>query len=235
MLQSQAKGQPQPMQGSEEWLAMEERKRQNELAQAENAMKVKMAGAPDRPAWESLLGKDGLMRGNLQIKDQLNRGYLDQMRSDNLRAPGEQSQWRGLMEQNVQRQAGDASANAQAQTANAMSNMAMFGGIGSGSAERMAGRGAQQAALAQQNVLGQRLNLDVQDEQMRQQGLMNLGNAEMGAAQYGTGIQQANIGNTLNENLQKRDESINAYNEQMRAWAAERTAAATPSSGGGKK
>lgn len=230
------KVQPAPMQGSEEWLAMEERKRQNELAAAENAMAVKMAGAPDRPEWESLLGADGLMKDQYQIDDQLNRGFLEQMRQDNLRGADQPSAWRNLMEQKVQNQAGDAGARAQAQTANSMSNLAMIGGgLRAGSAERLAGRGAQQATMAQQDVLGQRLNLDIQDEQMRQQGLMNLGNAEMQTAQYGTGIQQANIGNVLNENLQKRAENINAYNEQMRAWASERTAAATPSSGGGKK
>lgn len=236
MLQSQNYGKVQPVQvGSEEWLAQEERKRQNELAQAENAMAVKMAGAPDRPEWESLLGKDGMMRDNLQLQNQLNTGYLDQMRQDNLRGADTPSAWRNLMEQNVQRQAGDASANMQAQGTNAMSNLAMMGGLRSGSAERMASKFGNQAALAQQNVLGQRLNLDVQDEQMRQQGLQNLGQMELGAAQYQTGVQQANIGNVLNENLQKRAENINAYNEQMRAWASERTAAATPSSGGGKK
>lgn len=226
----------QPMVGTEEWEEMEARKRANQLAQAEHAQAMKNVGRPDRPEWESLLGSDGLMKEQYQIQNNLNQGFLDQMRADNLRQPGEQSRWRQLMEQNVQRQAGEAGANVQAQAANQMSNLAMLGGgLRAGSAERMANSAASRAARAQQGVLGQRLNLDVQDEQMRQQGLMNLGQAEMQTAQFDQGIQQQNIGNALNETLQKRAEAVNAYNEQMRAWAAERTAAATPSSGGGKK
>ena len=225
-----------PMVGTEEWEQQEARKRANELAAKEHAQAMKNVGRPDRPEWDSLLGADGLMQDQYQITNQLNQGFLEQMRADNLRQPGQQSQWRQLMEQNVQRQAGEAGANVQSQAANQMSNLAMLGGgLRAGAAERLAGQSATQAAQAQQGVLGQRLNLDIQDEQMRQQGLMNLGQAEMGAAQYQTGIQQQNIGNALNEVLQKRAENVNAYNEQMRAWAAERTAAATPSSGGGKK
>lgn len=224
-----------PMPGTQEWADAEARKRADELARKEHEQALKMAGSPKRPEWESLLGQDGLMKDQYQINDVLNTGFLDQMRQDNLRGAGTPSAWRNLMEQNVQRQAGDASANMQAQGANAMSNLAMMGGLRSGSAERMASKFGNQAALAQQNVLGQRLNLDVQDEQMRQQGLQNLGQMELGTAQYQTGVQQANVGNALNETLQKRADNINAYNEQMRAWASERTAAATPSSGGGKK
>lgn len=228
--------QMQPMVGTEEWEQAEARKRANELAKQEHAQAMKNVGRPDRPEWESLLGADGLMKEQYQIQNNLNTGFLDQMRQDNLRQPGEQSQWRQLMEQRVQNQAGQAAANVQSQAQNQMSNLAMLGGgLRAGSAERLANQAANRASTAQQGVLGQRLNLDIQDEQMRQQGLLNLGNAEMQTAQFGAGIQQQNIGNALNETLQKRAEAVNAYNEQMRAWAAEKTAAATPSSGGGKK
>jgi len=190
---------------------------------------------PDRPEFESLLGADGLIGKQYQVGGELNADYLNQMREDGLRKPGEQSQWRQLMEQKVQGQAGQAMANAQGQTANAMSNMAMKGGLSGGAAERMAGRGAQGALQAGQGVLGQRLGLDIQDEQMRQGQLQSLGNAEMGAATFNRQGNQFNIQNSLNDVLQNRASDINSYNEEMRAWAAERTAAATPSSGGGKK
>lgn len=193
-------------------------------------------GKPRRPVWDSLLNQQGVLQNQYQLQDTLDTGFLDQMRADALRGPGEQSAWRQLMEQNVQRQAGEAMASGQAQTQAALSNLAMRGGVGSGTAERVAAQGAQAGLQAGQNVLGQRLQLDIQDEANRMQGLRDLGQAEMGAAQFQQGTQQFNIQNALNEVLQRRAADINTYNEQMRAWAAERTARATPSSGGsGKK
>jgi len=198
-------------------------------------MNDKFAGRPDRPEWQSLLGPDGLMQEQYQLGDTLNRDFMTNLRQQGLRQPGTQSVWRQLMEDKVNRQAGQAGAGAQAQMQNAMSNLAMRGGLRGGTAERMAQAGANQATRAQQGVLGQRINLDLQDEQMRKQDLMNLGQAEIGLAQFDRGTQEFNIKNALNENLQRRAEEINAYNEQMRAWASERTAEATPSGGGGKK
>lgn len=195
----------------------------------------KSLGRPDRPEFQSQLGPGGLIREPYQLQDTLNRGYLEQMRTDALRQPGEQSQWRQLMEQNVQRQAGEAMARGQAQASNAMSNLAMRGGLRGGAAERLAAQGSQNALQAGQNVLGQRLQLDIQDEANRMQGLQNLGSAELQSAQFGQGTQQFNIQTSLNELLQQRANDINAYNEEMRAWAAERTARATPSGGGGGK
>jgi hypothetical protein len=223
------------MAGSDEWVKMQEQQRANELAKAEHAQAMKNVGRPDRPEWDSLLGDDGLMQSQYQLGNNLNTGYLEQMRKDGLRDPGTQSRWRQLMEQKVQGMAGDASAGAQAQTRNQMSNLAMMGGLRGGAAERLASSGARRATMAQQDIMGQRLGLDLQDEQMRNQQLAQLGNAEMGAAQFQRQGDQFNVQTALNENLQKRAEAINAYNEQMRAWAAEKTAAATPSGGGGKK
>lgn len=211
------------------------KKHEQALTQKERELELKNVGRPDRPEWDSLLGEDGMMDKKYQLGDTLNRDFMGQMREDGLRKPGEASAWRNMMDQQVDRQAGQASAGAQSQTQNAMSQMAMMGGLRGGAAERMAGRGVNQANLAKQNVLGQRLNLDLQDEQMRKGDLKSLGDAEMNVANFDRQGQQFNIGNTLNENLQKRAESTNAYNEQMRAWAAEKTAAATPSGGGGKK
>lgn len=223
-----AKGQGAPQQD------FQQIRRDNQLKDAQTRQQIKDLGRPDRPEWESLLGADGRMQEQYQQTNNLNTGYLDQMREDGLRKPGEQSQWRGLMEQQIQNRAGQAAAGAQAQTQNAMSNLAMQGGLRGGAAERMASSGARNAAQAKQGVLGQRLQLDIQDETMRGQQLANLGNAEMGAAQMQNQTDQFNIQNSLNENLQYRADNVNAYNEQMRAWAAEKTAAATPSSGGKK-
>lgn len=189
---------------------------------------AKNKGRPDRPAFDSLLGQDGLIGQPYQIQNQLTQGALGQLQQEAMRAPGDPSQWRQLMDQQVIGQAGQAAAGAQSQMQNAMSNLAMRGGLRSGAGERMAQQAANQATMARQGALGQRLGLDIQDEQMRQQMLAQAGQRQMGAAEF-------DIKNSLNEVLQKRAEDINAYNEQMRAWASERTAAATPSGGGGGK
>lgn len=190
---------------------------------------------PQRPKFESQLGPGGMIREELQLEDTLNRDYLDKMRGDALRDPGTASTWRSLMDDKLTGQAARAGAGAQAQTQNVLSNLSMRGGLRGGTAERIAQSGAQNALQAQQNVFGRGIDLDIQDEQMRQQQLAGLGQAELQAAQFGRAGQQFNIQNSLNELLQQRAEQINAYNEQMRAWGAERTAAATPSGGGGKK
>ena len=196
----------------------------------------KYAGRPDRPEWESLIDPNtGLLQSQLMLDNQYNQDALNQLRQEGLRGPGEASAWRGLMDQRLTQQAGQASAGAQAATQNAMSGLAMRGGLRAGTAERLAARGADQAVEAQQRIFGQGLNLDIQDEQQRLASLGALNQAELQAGQFGQGVQQFNIQQALNENLQKRAEQINAYNEQMRAWASERTAQATPSGGGGGK
>lgn len=204
---------------------------------------LKNIGRPDRPAWESLLGQDGLMKEQYQLgAGGMQTGFLDRMRDQALRDPGQQSQWRQLAGQQLdQRQAaqGDQLARQQAgQQSQAMNRLAMTGGLRGGAGERMAGAGANNALLEQQRLARQgnqqRLGLDVQDEQNRLQGLSQLGNAEMQVGGFNRDTQKYNIDKALQDTLQKRASDLNFYNEDMRAWAAERTAQATPS-GGGKK
>lgn len=195
----------------------------------------KYAGRPDRPAWESLLGSDGLMQQPYQLQNSFNTGALDQMRSDLLRQPGEQSQWRMLQGQQLERDAARAASQAQGAVSQGMNQLAMRGGLRSGAGERMASQGARNASLARQGVLGNRLRLDIADEQQRMQGLGALNQAEMGAAQNAQGVDKYNIDKALFDTMQKRYADMNAYNEEMRAWASEKTAQATPSGGGGKK
>lgn len=210
---------------------------QNLQLQQQNAqLASKYAGRPDRPEFTSMIDSEtGLLGPQYQLGGELNTGALDRMRQDASRDPGQASMWRQLQQQKLEGQAGQAAAGAQAQTQNAMSNLAMRGGLRSGTAERLAGQGAQRAAQAQQKVLGQGLNLDVADEQNRLQQLGAVNQANLQQAQFQRAGDQFNIQGALNETLQRRAADINAFNEEMRAWAAERTAQATPSGGGGKK
>jgi len=139
-----------------------------------------------------------------------------------------------LMQQQIGRQASQANANAQNQTNFAMDRLASNGGLRSGAGERLGRQGALQGLLAQQRVRQQGLDYDIADNQNRLGALQNLGQQELAAADFSRNIQEGNINRTLQETTQKRFADLESYREQMQAWAAERTADATPS-GGGKK
>jgi hypothetical protein len=139
------------------------------------------------------------------------------------------------MDQKINRQAGDVQGQMAGQQQQALDRMAMSGGVSAGARERMMNQGVGQGLQAQQNIFSNRLGADFADEQNRQGSLQNLGQAEQAAGAFQGNIDSQNIGSAKSELFQKRAFDTNVYNEQMRAWAAERTAAATPSSGGGKK
>lgn len=214
---------------------IQQSKEYNDMLKRLNEMNQKYSGKPDRPAWESLLDKDGTMKNVYELKNAYNQDALKQMRQEAMRDPGEASQWRQLQQEKLEQQAGKASSAAQGATAASLNQMAMRGGVGSGSMERLTAQGAQNALMAQQGVMGRGIDLDIQDESNRLQQLGAVNQANLAAGQNAQGIQQYNIDKALFETLQKRADNLNAYNEQMRAWAAERTAAATPSGGGGGK
>ena len=127
----------------------------------------------------------------------LNRGFLDQMREDGLRKPGEDSVWRQLQQGKINRQAGDVQGNLQNSQASALDAAAMRGGVGAGARERIAGQGVRDNLVAQQQTYGLGLDADIADENRRGQALQTLGAAEMGVAGMDLQNQQFNIGNQL--------------------------------------
>jgi hypothetical protein len=195
----------------------------------------KFGSRPDRPEFESLLDDTGMIKEQYRIQDNLNTQYLDRMRDTALRDPGQASQLRQLQQQQLEQQGAQAQAQAQSSAAQQMNQMAMRGGLRSGAQERMAQNAANRGLQARQQMLAQGTQLDLADEQNRLKQLGALGQQEMARAQFGRQGDQFNIEKSLFDVLQKRAADMNAYNEEMRAWASERTAAATPSGGGGKK
>lgn len=194
-----------------------------------------MSGRPDRPEWQSMMGGDnGLLQNQYQMQDMYNQDALNAMRAEASHAPGQDSAWRQAQQAKLMQDASSAQAQAQSQSAIAANQSAMRGGLSGGSAERMANRAAQQGLQARQGVLAQGTNLDIQDEQNRLNAINQTNQANLGAAQQQQGVQQFNIQNALNEFMQKRYSDLQAYKDEMSAWGAKQTAAATPS-GGGKK
>lgn len=192
-------------------------------------------GRPIMPSLENLRDRSGQIKKQFRDTTQVDTRALDAMRADALRGAGTQSLWRQIMQQRLNQQAGQAAAAAQGQSNAAMNRLAMTGGLRGGASERLAEAGMQQGLLAQQNVLGRGIDLDVQDEQNRLSQLGAVNQASLAQANFERQGRQFNIQNSLNEVLQQRAAQMNAFNEAMRAWASEKTAQATPSGGGGKK
>lgn len=186
-------------------------------AQEQHAKKKELeekAAAIKRPDFKSVRNPDGSLQSTYSMnaptqmtsgtaKDInsentfLNRDFLDQMREDGLRKPGEDSVWRQLQQGKINRQAGDVQGNLQNSQAAALDAAAMRGGVGAGSRERIAGQGVRDSLVAQQQAYGLGLDADIADENRRGQALATLGQAEMGVAGMDLQNQQFNIGNQL--------------------------------------
>jgi hypothetical protein len=188
---------------------------------------------PDRPKWDSMIGRDGLLKTPYQVEGNVNTQGMDQLRQEALRTGP--SVWRSLQTQGLNQQLGEANAQANAGNARAMDQMAMRGGFRSGAATGLARQNSRQQMSNFQNMQRNSNSLDVQDENYRRSALQNLPGQELALAGFQRDTDKTNVQNALNEVFQGRADRTNNYNEQMRAWAAQRTAAATPSGGGGKK
>lgn len=186
------------------------------------------SGKPIQKEFNTLLDPDtGLLKENLQLKTNLNTGALEGMRAEaNRTGP---SAWRTLAET----QAGDQLAKQSAgQLAQARGQMSMQGGLRGGSAERLAQQSMMANLTGKQNIANQ---YATQDEQNRLATQDKLAGQELAYSGYDRDTSKYNTDKALAETLQQRGYDINAYNEAMRAWGATQTAAATPTSSGGKK
>lgn len=180
-------------------------------------------GKPLRPTFQSANDADGTAKDQYTIKDNLNRQSLESLRAEaNRKGP---SQWAQLQ---TLSQADDIARRAQGQTAQGLTTLASQGGLSSGARERLISGGNRNALMEKQNSARQ---IGMQDETNRLNALNSSVGAELNYANYDQGLQGANIQTALQDVTQKRMFDTNNYNEQMRAWGAEKTAAATPKSG----
>ena len=192
-----------------------------------NALMLQQAARPDRPAFESIRGSNGLLQPQYQLQSQLDPRAMEAARTEGLRPAGQESPWAAIAKQ---QQMDALTRQQQSGLSTAKNQLAMSGGLRTGAAERLAAQSMRGGLAARQDVGSQ---IKMQDEQNRQRWLQNLPGMEINQANTLQGVDQFNISNTMQDITQKRLSDIAAYQEQMRAWAAERTAKATPS--GGKK
>lgn len=169
----------------------------------------------------------GRLKEAYDLKAPVNTGGLEALRGEALRTGP--SAWRNLEEASQRDKLAKSSAG---QLSQAKNQLAMQGGLRGGSAERLAGQAIRGNLEGGQGISR---NLAIADEQKRMQAVGQLPTAEINQATFDRGTSQYNIDKSLAEILQKRANDANQYNQQMSAWGAEKTAAATPSGGGGGK
>lgn len=217
---------------------------------------VRGSGQPELGAYQgiSTLGSKGVYTPEQLGGEQLNRLSTTGLEALTARATGTgPSAWANMMtERQAVEQAAQADAAARtagSQTAAARSALARSGGLRGGAAERLAGKGAEAALMARQEVLRQgaldRANIGVEDERTRMEMLSRLPGAELEAAKYKSGLDIFNT-SAANEagqfNVSNRIQDLGAanqwrqglYGEQMKGYAAGKTAEAIQASAPGK-
>lgn len=227
---------------------------QLERANAINATKgLSGDGSALAPEWKSLVDSS---TGQLADQYKMNLTGLDpsqwagyqQFQNEATRGPGQQSQWAMLQGQKQtaeEQQARDAAAKqAMTSQSQALSGLAMRGGVGSGARTRLALEGARGLQNAGQQV-GQsgmmaRLGIATTDEANRKADLNNLVNSQTDINKYNktqeAQQQQFNLNNLAQEIGSRRQFDENRYNQEMKKWAGEKQAQATErASGGGGK
>ncbi|NJM54550.1 MAG: hypothetical protein HC841_00260 [Verrucomicrobiae bacterium] len=187
----------------------------------------------------------------------LNTQGLEKFRGEALRDAGTDSLWaqiakqqQAMEEQGVIDKAARAGATS---TASAFSNLARRGGTSAGARERLAGQGALGLMRGRQDIAMEgakaRANIASTDESNRIGMLGQLPGMEVAALQPGlqktniwaqmAGQESAqkydankfNVGNLIGERDKKAEYDMGKYAEIMKAWGADRTAAAQENSG----
>ena len=177
-------------------------------------------GRPILRDFDTQLQPNGMLKDQYLMKNNLNTQGLEQIRNEALRSPGTQSRWAEIAKADA---ANTAAAQNAGQMAQARSGLAMQGGLRSGARERLAQQGQVAGLQAKQNA---NMQVNMQDEQNRQKWLAMLPSQELAAAQFGSTIENQNIGRSLNELQQGRDFDKYRYGQAMTAWGADKSSQA---------
>lgn len=196
-----------------------------------------MSGAPQRPGFQSLLKTDDkgkytsfALPEELQRKDIVGQEGRDALKSRAL-ATG-RSPWADMMIQKQKmeeaNQLGDVSKEGNSSLQQAQGSVARTGGLHSGVGANLASQNMRDQMLQKQQVrqagFGNRLGIDLQDDQTKMGMLQNLQNQDQNSSQF-------NITNSIAEKRAKDVADITAYSEQMKGWAAGKQGQAIQNSG----
>lgn len=192
------------------------------------------SGKPALPEFVALTKGSGYqLNDDLRLDPSGVKSAVSALRGEGLRTgPSKWAELAGQQQDVLQQKALEdlAASNASA-TQNAWSQLAMRGGVSGGERERIAESGLRALTDARQNALTAdkqaRLNIGMQDEQNRLGILSGLPGAELSALEP----DRQNIATTIGERDKKAMFDMNNYNEQVRAWAANKQADAQAAAG----
>jgi len=217
---------------------------ENERIKQMDAMGLNPDGSPKAKSFESLLDPTtGMLKGQYQI------GQIDPTKFDSYNmiknlATGTGLTQSGELNKQAIEQMGllgkeSAARNAASAATAARSGLAMRGGAGAGSRERLA-LGAQQGLMegsqAQNRATQGQLLQNLQGDQARRdEALKGFAGMEQGIAGENIGLQKYNIGQALQEVGNKRSYEQEQYKEALDKWSSAKQAEATRASGGGGK
>lgn len=207
-------------------------------------------GSPIRKEYSSIGDGKGSLNDAYTLhgaKDiNVNKEGIDAVRKMALRKGP--SDWTNMMLEKQGIQAGanrdDLSSKLAGSRSQAMSDLAMRGGLSGGARERMAANSMRESNLARQslsrNEALDKTNLLADDEKSRVNLLTQMPGLENEASksdfanrEYSTTVSKYNLDNVLKDKSAKDAWDSNTYNEQMKKWASDAQANATASSGGG--
>lgn len=190
--------------------------------------RINVPSAMQKPEW-SLSTLDGKLRSDLmlgdykpqsqgQSQDMLNR----QIQMATAQGPSQEAQYlQGANQRNMMNQLGQAEDMGKGQFASMANNMAMRGGLDTGSRERMGKAMNNNVLMNKQKIMndasGADLNILAQDEGTKRQMMQALPASLLAQAGFERGGKQFDIANTLQTVGGK-------YGEDMSAWGANQAA-----------
>jgi len=207
-------------------------------------------GSPIRQAWDSLVDektgklKDGYTMSLSGLDPSQWEGY-SKYKQEALRTGP--SAWAALQNQSIMNQTMANKEAAARQAAAGMnqanSALAMRGGLSAGARGLAARSSARDMLMARQQAARagdvNTLGVATTDEQNRIAQLANLAGTEQNIGQFNKTLegkqQEYNINNLIQEQQGKRSYNDMTYQEQMKKWAAGKTADATAAAGSGGK
>lgn len=184
-------------------------------------------GQPIRPGFQSLLGVDSAtgqynrfsLPPELQQKEIVGQAGRDSIR-DRALAQGPSRQAQLMLDQQGMQEAdalGQVGKQADSQLAASKGSIARTGGLRSGVGALLEGQNMRDQMMQKQQTrrggLADRLQINLQDDQMKQNLLTGMVNQDLQSAQY-------NTGNVLGEKRAKDASDLAKYNAEMQAWAA---------------
>jgi hypothetical protein len=193
------------------------------------------AAMPDRPEFDSMLGKGGMIDSRYQIGD-FAQGLLDnnqgfaKFQQEALR-DGPSAYAQMLLEQEDLNRKGaldDIGAQYQMGLQNQMDALASQGGLMSGAGERMGASSIRDMLAARQGARRDfnqnRLGIQSQDELNRINQLQGLTGLEQNRNQTALQAREFDLRNSMNERDAARQDGMDAWKTQMETWASNRQA-----------